>query len=181
MRVSRVFRLIVRIFLYVFTISLTIVSLLGGLSAITIISNPDNVGIPDGPIELYFDPNIQANNNITVPFNFTNDGYFTLTNLYIRVRLNMTYDHVNLTAPNVNTTTTRTIFDANQIFDSIPATDVLNDAFEGDSTDFNLPALEDVDFTAPITFWADIYLSASYSLDLLSFRIEISNVSISAI
>ena len=179
MRVSRIFRLIARIFLYVFTISLTIVSLLGGLSAITIISNPDNVGIPDGPIEFYFDPDIAANNNITVPFNFTNDGYFTLTNLYIRIRLNMTYDHVNLTGPGVNTTTTRTIFDGNQEFSPVPATKILRDNLVGDSSDFSLPNANDIDITSPISFWGDLFLSASYSLDLLSFRIEIHNISIS--
>lgn len=182
MRASRFFRLIFRILLYVCTISLTIVTLLGGLSAITIVSNPDNVGIPDGDIELYIDPITPANNNITVPFNFTNDGYFTLNNLYIHVRLNMTYDHVNLTTPGVNETTTRTIFDGEQTFDSVSPNAILDDVqLVGVAADFSLPSISDIDFSVLPTFTIDIILSASYSLDLISFRVELLGISISSL
>ena len=180
MRISRIFRLIARVFIYVFTISLTIVSLLGGLSAITIISNPDNIGIPDGPIELYFDPSTPANNNITIPFNFTNDGYFELTNLFVRVRLNMTYKHYSGGGPSAeNTTTTTNVFDGNQTINSILATQTYKGSLFGDSSDFkNIPNPANISIVDPVTFGADILVSASYSLNLLTFRVEIINLSI---
>lgn len=181
MRASRFIRLIFRILLYVFTISLTITTILGGLSAITIVSNPDNIGVPDGEVELYFNINTPANNNITVPFNFTNDGYFALTNLHIRVRLNMTYSHVNLTLPGVNETTTRTIFDGDQTFTPVSPHETLKDELVGVAGDFSIPDMQDIDFSVTPTFSIDIILSASYSLDLLSFRIEILGLSITEI
>ena len=183
MRVSRIFRLIVRIFLYVFTISLTIVSLLGGLSAITIITNPDNIGIPDGPIEFYFDPATPATNNITVPFNFTNDGYFELSNLYVRIRLNMTYKHYSGGGPTAyNETTTTNIFDGNQTVLSVPATQTYKGSLFGEASDFkNIPNPANISVVDPVTYGADIFVQASYSLNLLTFRVEILNLSISAI
>jgi hypothetical protein len=156
------------------------VSLLGGLSAITIITNPDNIGIPDGDITFTFNASNPADNYINVPFNFTNDGYFELTNLFVRVRLNMTYGHYSgggPTAPNITTTTT--IFDGNHSINSIPATQPINDNLIGESYEFkNIPNPVNISVVDPLTFGADIFVSASYSLNLLSFRVEILNYTI---
>jgi len=180
MRVSRIIRLIVRIVLYVFTISLTIVSLLGGLSAITIITNPDNIGIPDGDITFTFNATNPADNYINIPFNFTNDGYFELSNLFVRVRLNMTYGHYSGGGPTaLNVTTTRNIFDGNHTINSIPATQTINSNLEGDSSEFkNIPLPANISSVEPVIFGADIFVSASYSLNLLAFRVEILNFTI---
>ena len=75
MRPSRVFRLIFRIFIFLLTLSVTIVSILGGLSAALILFNPENIGIDPGKVDINFNyPPL--NINFTLPFNLTNAGFF---------------------------------------------------------------------------------------------------------
>jgi hypothetical protein len=186
MRPSRVFRWIVRLFLLVLTLSMTVVSVLGGMSAALILGNPDNIQIR--PDLAQFSHNITDVNSmyLRVPFNITNAGYFDLTNLKIDFKMSMVYDHVNLTGPGVNTTTSALIFDKSVNFPTILHGMSYNGLFETSNGDgfiaSNFPNVTtDIDWTKtpyPVEFYSNFSLSASYSLDLISFKLNAYNMSV---
>jgi hypothetical protein len=186
MRPSRVFRWIVRLFLLVFTLSMTIVSVLGGMSAAIILGNPNNITIPSGPIQANFNIANVSSMYLRVPFNITNGGYFDLTNFKIDFKVSMVYDHVNLTTPGVNTTTSALIFDKSIQFPDILHGKSYNGLFDASSGDgfiaSNFPNVTtDIDLTRTphvAEFFANFSLSASYSLDLLSFKVNAYNISV---
>lgn len=186
MRISRVFRWSVRIFLLVLTLSLTGVSILGSMSAVSILGNEDNVNIPSGPI----DANLNISNvnemYFRVPFNVTNVGFFDLTNLRIEFSVTMVYDHVNLTGIGENITSSAIVFNKATVFPPIPNGQTYNGLFNASSGDGFLPinfpnATTEIDwYRTPyaVEFYADFIVSASYSLDLISFSVELFNISV---
>ena len=184
MRPSRVFRWIVRLFLLVLTLTMTVVSVLGGMSAALILGDPNNIKIPSGPIQSNFDITDVNSMYLRVPFNITNAGYFDLTNLKIDFKISMVYDHVNLTTPGVNTTTSVLIFDKSINFPPIlhgTSYDGLFNASSGDGfIGSNFPNATEIDWTrSPIAeFYSNFSLSASYSLDLISFKVNAYNISV---
>lgn len=186
MRPSRIFRWIVRLFLLVLTLSMTVVSVLGGMSAALILGDNNNIKIPSGPIQSNFDITDVNSMYLRVPFNITNAGYFDLTNLKIDFKVSMVYDHVNLTTPGVNTTTSALIFDKSINFPSILHGKSLNGLFNASSGDgfiiSNFPnATIDIDWTKTpyaVEFYSNFSLSASYSLDLISFKVSAYNISV---
>ena len=164
MRPSRVFRWIVRLFILVLTLSMTIVTVLGGMSAAFILGDPRNIQIRTDLI--------QAN--------------FNLTNLKLDFKISMIYDHVNLTTPGVNTTTSALIFDKSIKFPTILHRTTYNGLFNASSGDgfivSNFPNVTtDIDlYRTPHAgeFFANFSLSASYSLDLISFKVDAYNISV---
>ena len=186
MRPSRVFRWIVRLFLLVLTLSMTIVSTLGALSAVLILEDPNNIQVPSGPIESNFDITDLSSMYLRVPFNITNAGYYDLTNLNIEFQISMVYDHVNLTLPGVNTTTSVLIFEKSISFPTIIHGTTYNGLFNAASGDGFLPsnfpnATTEIDWTKTpyvAEFYANFSLSASYSLDLISFSVNAFNYSV---
>jgi len=172
-RISRVFRLIVRVFLLVFTLSLSAVSILGGWSAVTIL-NPagDDINIPDGPIILI--PNIgNSSIEITIPFNITNGGVYELSDIFLRFQLDMTFG--NTSTLNNDTTTVR-VFDKLQNFGSVSPGETLKENYTGSGT----LSLSEVDWyrSPPLKFYASLIFRASYSLNLYTFTVAIINVSV---
>ena len=99
MRPSRVFRGIFRIFIFLLTISVTIVSILGGLSAILILSDQNNLGVDPDAAEFNLDINNVTlaidNIDFTLPFNLTNAGYFDMENLELSIQIALNYSHVD--------------------------------------------------------------------------------------
>lgn len=186
MRPSRVFRWIVRIFLLVLTLSMTTVSALGGLSAALILEDPNNIQIPSGVIDYNFNITDINSMYIEVPFEITNAGYYDLTNLNIEFQISMVYDHVNLTLPGVNTTTSVLIFEKSISFPTIIHRTTYSGLFNASSGDGFLPsnfpnATTEIDWTKTpyvAEFYADFSLSASYSLDLISFSVDAFNYSV---
>jgi hypothetical protein len=185
MRPSRVFRWIVRLFLLVLTLSMTVVSLLGGMSAALILGDPNNIRVPSGTIQYNFNITDVNSMYLRVPFNITNAGYFDLTNLKIDFKISMIYDHVNLTTPGVNTTTSVLIFDKSINFPTILHGMSYNGLFNASSGDgfivSNFPnATTQIDWTrSPVAeFYSNFSLSASYSLDLISFKVNAFNISV---
>lgn len=176
MRVSRLFRLLIRMLLLLLTLSMSFISFLGGLSAIQILSNPDNVVIPNGEIEYNPDPLDPENNSIKIPFKFKNDGYFDLEDLYIKVSINLKYkDNITLKEKNV------LIYEAETKFGTIKRGATLKDSYESDPEDFiteNFPELTDFATNRMAYFTADVYLKASYSLGLLSFSVKVFDIDI---
>ena len=186
MRPSRVFRWIVRIFLLILTTCMSVVSFLGGYSAVLILSTPGNINVPSGPI--------QANLNITnpsgmyliIPFNITNAGYFDLTELTLDFKIAMRYDHVNLTGTGQNITTTRLIFDKFEVFPPILSGQTYSNNFTATGGDGFIPsnfpnATTEIDwYKKPyaVEYFANFTVSGMYSLDLLGFRFTLTNFSV---
>ncbi|MHA1460489.1 MAG: hypothetical protein ACTSO8_03325 [Promethearchaeota archaeon] len=174
MRPSRVFRLIVRVFLLVFTLSLSAVSILGGWSAVTIL-NPgsDDINIPDGPIIVNF--NISGSSmDITVPFNISNGGVYELSDIYLQFQVSMTFG--NSSTLN-NDTTTVQIFDTPTSYGSVLPGQTLKANYSGSGS---LP-LSEVDWTRSpyaLEFYANLIFRASYSLNLYTFTVSIINFSL---
>ena len=186
MRPSRVFRWIVRLFILVLTLSMTIVTVLGGMSAAFILGDPRNIQIRTDLIQANFDLTNVNSMYLRVPFNITNAGYFNLTNLKLDFKISMIYDHVNLTTPGVNTTTSALIFDKSIKFPTILHRTTYNGLFNASSGDgfivSNFPNVTtDIDlYRTPHAgeFFANFSLSASYSLDLISFKVDAYNISV---
>ncbi len=186
MRISRVFRWSVRIFLLILTLSLTGVSILGSMSAFAILENPDNVNVPSGPISANLNISDVNSMYLQVPFNVSNVGFFDLTNLKIEFSIAMIYDHVNLTGTGENVTTSTNIFNKAINFPPIPHGQSYNGLFNAASGDGFLPAnfpniTTEIDwYKTPhaIEFYADFIFSASYSLDLISFTVKLFNITV---
>lgn len=175
-RPSRVFRLIVRVFLLVFTLSLSAVSILGGWSAVTMLNPGSNdINIPDGDITA----NIYLGNSsveVIVPFNISNGGVYELSNIFIRFQVGMTFGN---TSTLNNDTTTVQIFDTPQSYGSVLPGQTLKANYTGTGS---LP-LSEVDwFRTPyaLEFHANLTFSASYSLNLYTFTVNIINFSLGA-
>ena len=185
MRPSRVFRWIVRLFLLVLTLSMTVVSTLGGLSAALILGDPNNIQIPSGVIEFNYNSTDLSSTYLRVPFQITNAGYYDLTNLNLDFQVSMLYDHINYTIPGESTTRSVLIFDKLVSFPTIfhgTTYDGLFNASDGDGfLVSNFPDMTDVDMTKTphaIEFYSNFSLSASYSLDLISFSVDAYNISV---
>ena len=179
MRPSRIFRWIVRIFLGLLTLSMTIVSLLGGYSAFMILGDPNNIKIPSGPISANFNITDPSGMSIIIPFNLTNAGYFDLTNLQINIKIDLTFGNLSLGA-----TSKVNIFDHTQTFPPIIRGQTYSGLFNGTGTNFieeNFPNVTtEVDLArVPVfEFHGNFTISAYYSLDLLAFAIGINNVTL---
>ncbi|MHA1473275.1 MAG: hypothetical protein ACTSQW_09285 [Promethearchaeota archaeon] len=151
-RWSRVFRWIVRLFLLVFTLSLSTVGFLGGFSAVTIL-NPDsyNVNVPDGPVVVNFNVSDPSSMQVILPFNITNAGVYDLTNIGISFQVSMTYEDKLLG----NASTTVNIFDKSHNYGTVVHGGFLKDSLSGNSTDgfiiANIPPLVNINtFTTTI-------------------------------
>ncbi|MFX0142170.1 MAG: hypothetical protein ACFFDN_51505 [Candidatus Hodarchaeota archaeon] len=165
MRRSRIFRWLIRIFVLFLTTCVSLISFLGIVSAGRILSDPGNISIPDGDVEMYFDLTDIENSYFKVPFNVTNAGYFDLTEFYLKFDIIMIYNITGQIAK---------IYEKNVNFRDIPKGQTLHDIFETNSSDFkNVPAYQYVDSSVPMLFRANVTVSASYALELLSLSVEI--------
>jgi len=182
MRPSRIFRWIVRIFLLVFSLSLSAVSLLGGFSAVTVL-DPDsyNIAIPDEseyPVSANFNISNPSGMFINIPFNISNVGVYNLNEIVIGFQIRMTFG--NASTP-LNDTTTVEILNENHEFGNIAHGDTLKANFT--ATNFvNIPdPSTEVDWTRSpyvLEFYAGFTFSAWYSLNLYRFTVHVVNFSI---
>ena len=185
MRTSRVFRLLFRIFILLLTLSVTVVSILGGWSAFNILMNQDNIGFDFDNADFQIDYDLSGFHgaNFTLPFNITNDGYFDLENLQLHVELTMNYSHVDYPIPGVNGTRTVKIFESNQTFGTIPKGLTGNFNITGLNSDFapflgNFPNITEIDVFQPspiMEFFANFTISLDYSLGMHSVVINLLN------
>lgn len=184
MRPSRVFRLLIRIFILLLTISVSIVAFLGGLSAVMILSNPDNFGIDTGNAEFNIDFNNSTlkfeNVNFTLPFNITNAGYFDLENLQLELQLGLNYSHID---GGLNKTRVAKILDRSQYYGDIPKGLTGDFTFYGDNSSFiysNFPdPLTEIDWfrgPPPLEFYANFTISLDYSIGMQSISITAINI-----
>ncbi len=189
MRPSRVFRLLFRIFILLLTLSVTLVSILGGLSAFIILDPySNNIGVD------YTDASFDVNfNNLTgeltafnfsLPFNITNAGYFDLEDLKIEIDLGMRYEHINYTIPGQNDTIFIKFFEKHLDFGTVTKGNKGLFNFTGDlSNIISFPnAQTDINWyrTPPpdIEFFANFTVGLTYSLGLHSLAFNMHNISI---
>jgi len=179
-RPSRVFRWVVRLFLLVFTLSLSTVGFLGGFSAVTILDPKSyNVNVPDGPIVLNLDITNTSSMQIIVPFNITNAGVYDLTKIELSFQVSMNYGNTLLPG---NASTTVKIFDKSQFYGTVAHGGFLKSSLNGNATEGfilpNIPPLLNIDwYRTPniLEFRANLTFSASYSLNLYRFTTSIIN------
>jgi hypothetical protein len=134
MRRSRIFRWLVRIFVLFLTTCVSLITFLGLVSARNILSDPGNISIPDGDVDMNFNVTDIENSYFKVPFNITNAGYFDLTNFYLRFDIIMLYN---------STGEITKIYEKSVSFQDIPKGQTLQDVFETNSSDFkNIPEHE---------------------------------------
>jgi len=187
MRPSRVFRLLFRIFVFLLTISVTIVSILGGLSAVLILADPENLGVDPNEAEFNLSMNyttfVIQDINFTLPFNLTNAGYFDMENLELNIEIALNYSHVDYPVLGVNTTRQILIFTKSQNFGTIPKGTTGFFSFTGLLADFNIGVFPnfttEVDWLRgppAIEFYANLTISLDYSIGLHSLTIRIFNL-----
>lgn len=178
MRTSRIIRLIIRFFLLLLASSMSLVSFLGGYSALLILGNEDNIDLDIEFEGELLDPDFE----IKIEFEINNLGYFDLEDLNIEMRLYLVYDWANKTGDERNITQEIKIYDDDKSFRTIEAgqkkkysitiepDDLLKVNFMeiyNNSDKFRDPWIE---FEA-----AEIIIKAKYSLGLLSFKVVIED------
>ncbi len=174
MRAARVFRWIMRIIILLLTLSLSVVTILGGLSAVNILSDSDNIQVPPSGYSISNNISTEPDNSswyVNVPIGINNVGYFDLNNLEIDFSLYMEYTST-IDSNRHNTT----LFSEIHNFGNLPSGD--SGVFQYNATGFTVPLASEVQISPSPLFWANVTVSAYYSLDLIQFEIHIVDLSI---
>ncbi|TXT65085.1 MAG: hypothetical protein BAJALOKI1v1_470007 [Promethearchaeota archaeon] len=198
MRTSRIIRWIIRIFILFLTLSMSAISILGGLSAVQILSGQDDTitGLSDPldftaasnnrnniafpyvlnltnygiPIEIDIEENVAdalSGGNLSdlyfaIPFKIRNAGYFDLSEFLLGISISM----VNATGANEVDIVHTSFVPFGYLFGAIgPGQSFIGTynitTFQYSGTPTN-PGLE---------FYIDVFFSATYSLDLITFDV----------
>ena len=173
MRPSRVFRLIVSIFVYLLSISMSHTSFLAGYSAILILTNPENIQVPDGKIEANFDLTDKDNLEINVPYKITNDGYFNLEDVSISITIKMTYRDIDDKKKK-----TVVMFQDDHDITLVKRDETHRGTFEASGDEFlldSLPDYSDIDKSKPslANYTADVGLVGKYGVRLYAFNVTV--------
>lgn len=185
MRPERIFRLVVRIFLFILASSMSLVSFLGGYSAAMILTNEDNI---DVDVDYDGNPFVDLNTfEIDIEFTINNLGYFALEDLEIELKLDLVYSWANKSGDGINVTTEVRLFEGEKSFSDTPAgvkktfkINIEEDDLEINQSDF-LDILSKADiFRDPIFDFeaAELIISAKYTSGLISFKAEIEDFEI---
>lgn len=180
MRTSRIFRLILRVFLLLLASSMSSVSFLGGYSALLILGDEDNI---DLDINFEGDPFLDPNNfEIEIEFEINNLGYFDLEDIELELRLYLIYERLNQTNAEINTTQSIKIYDDEKSFKTIEAGQKKKITITIEPDDLKSVNFIDINntfnpFRDPIMEFeaAEIVIRAKYSLGLLSFKVKIED------
>ena len=179
------------IFILVLTTSVTLVTVLGGMSAVLILNpSSENIGIDTDNVDFNIDIDLFGGDvdvfNFSLPFNITNAGYFDLHDLEMSFTMGVRYEHINLTIPGQNDTVTAIIFEKTELFGSVLKGATENYILQGNITNFlfgNFPdLLTEVNwYRSPqpvLEFVANFTVSLVYSLGLHDLAFGGTNQSI---
>lgn len=185
MRTARIIRIVLSVFIYFLSLSMSITSILAGYSAISILTNPGSINVPSGPIQSnmdlyryskYGEENFYSN----VPFNFTNSGYFTLTNLKLEIEFTLNYLDLD-----TNQETSITIFSSFKSYPDVERRETYSGWFNISKEDFYYDKIpSDIFFSISVEreplvdVTANIYMNASYGLELYAFSVQVYDLKI---
>jgi len=166
---------------------MTVVAVLGGWSALLILSNKNNIKPDFGNIEFTFDVNLTVgdveNVNFSMPINLNNTGYFDIENLVLSLQIAINYSHVNWGGPGVNVTRSVIVLNQSQGFGDILKGTTKTIDISGYNSSFiheNFPSLlTEVNWFRspnPVEFYANFTISLDYSLGMHSLAITIINI-----
>ncbi|MHA1467775.1 MAG: hypothetical protein ACTSP6_06820 [Promethearchaeota archaeon] len=180
MRTSRAFRLIIRLFLLLLASSMSLVSFLGGYSALLILGNEDNI---DLDVDIEGDPLLDPTDfEINIEFEINNQGYFDLEDLNIEMKLYLVYIRLNQTNAEKNTTQYVKIYEDDKSFKTIEAGKKKKNSITIEPADLLQVNFTDIALTADLTKdpvisfeAAEITIKAKYSLGLISFKVVIED------
>ena len=171
MRAVRIIRAVINVVLSFIVALVPIIALLSAFSIVQVVSDPTNIEIPAGEINSNFDIFDPSNTYFEIPFSFTNSGDFDLTDFSIGFDLVMFYNSPQVKSKILDSTTT---------FPLIAAGATLNGTYRINGTDFkNLPSIFQFNYSAPISFLANITISASYAFRMFTFSIRTYNLPLS--
>ena len=163
---------------------MSVVSFLGGYSAILILSDEENIQVDTANVDYYINFTDIDNAYFIMPYQFKNVGYFDLEDLEVDVTI---YVNFRDTRKDKNESTAITILESVKEFDTIKEGETEKDEIEFDSDDFkddlsktNETIYTNWDLTDSPDLWytLDLKISAKYSLGLLSFRTELYEIKI---
>lgn len=156
MALARVPRHIIFAAILIVQISLTLVSVLGGLSSVLILDpNSKNIDIRDLKAEMG-----PSGTNLNFTFILNNTGVYDFRNINI---------HFNFTLRNA--TMEATVLEDTVHFDEILSKVVFEELIEFTPSDFTFPT--DFDYMATYDFSLEITISFLYSLNLIAFTIQL--------
>jgi hypothetical protein len=158
---------------------MSLVSFLGGYSAVLILTNEDNIDID---LDTTGEISATATNfTIEIDIEFHNQGYYDLEDLEIELELNIVYEWFNKTGNNDNVSTSETLFEYDKKLGTTKAGEVLEKEIEIEwedlETNITAIALRLDPFKKPvIEFEAEeIKIKAKYSLGLLKFKVVLED------
>lgn len=186
MRYSRIARLIIRFFLLILASTMSIVSFLGGYSAVLILSDEDNIDLDHDMRGNFFDVN-DTTFKFEVDFKFKNVGYFDLEDLEIELELYARYYHWNLTIPGVSDRKEVLVYETEEDLGTVENGQTLRDAIKIERGDIEANVTDilinlDISKDPWLEFIArDIVIKGKYSLNLIEFKVEIEKYKVGEI
>lgn len=161
---SKIFRITFRVFLLVITVSLSLTSILGSLSAGIILTNfKENIVIDYSGAKL--DP---VNEIFTVPISINNTGYFPLEGLTLRIEINIKYEETKIAEIMDHTM---------KINESILASGSYDGDFTATSNSFtNHPEISPLDLENLVII--SIEIGGYYSFRMLRFFADIDGIEV---
>lgn len=181
MRYSRIARLIMRFFLLMLASTMSIVSFLGGYSAVLILSDEDNIDLDYDMRGNFFDVN-DTTFKFEVDFKFKNVGYFDLEDLEIELELYARYYQLG-----VSDRKEVLVYETEEDLGTVENGQTLRDAIKIERGDIKANVTDifinlDISKDPWLEFIArDIVIKGKYSLNLIEFKIEIKKYKVGEI
>ena len=185
MRTERAIRLIARLFLLILASTMSLVSFLGGYSAVLILSDEDNIDLDNS-----YTGNVLDVNDTTmvfkVEFKFKNVGYFDLEDLELELELYIRYYHENY-LPGKSIRRDIKVYEGDDDFGDCESGQTLRDNFKIERSDIlcNITDIyNNIDRNPPDNepiveiIAKDVIITGKYSLNLIKFRVEIDKYTV---
>jgi len=167
---------------------MSIVSFLGGYSALAILSDDDNIDLDYDYDGDFFDVN-DTSLRFKIDFKFKNAGYFDLEDLEVEFKVIVRYYHKDYYVPGESFRRDILVYEAEEDFGDVESGLTLRDNIKierkvvmGNVTDILLNVDTNPPGDEPIAEFIakDIIITGKYSLNLIEFRVEIDSYSIKA-
>ena len=160
--------------------TMSLVSFLGGYSAVLILTNEDNIDVDVSVRGNLFNASSDPF-KLDVNFKINNQGYFDLEDLEVELELKMEYVLKNTTIGGPNLTTSVLLYEGDKDFGTIESGELFKGHISIEVDDlatainftdilYKMDSTKTPDFVA-----SELKISAKYSLGLISFKIKIED------